>query len=127
MLSITSLYAALLGLLLIALSMNVIRHRGANRVSLGDGGNKALLVAIRVQANFVEYVPMAVILLALSEFQGASPLFLHLSGALLFVARVMHAIGLGGSGIQMRMRQGGVVVTFALLIIMSVRLLLGAL
>lgn len=127
MLSITSLYAALLGLLLIALSMNVIRHRGANRVSLGDGGNKALLVAIRVQANFVEYVPMAVILLALCEFQGASPLFLHLSGALLFVARVMHAIGLGGSGIQMRMRQGGVVVTFALLIVMATRLLLGAL
>lgn len=127
MLSITSLYAALLGLLLVALSLNVIRHRLANRVSLGDGDNQALRVAIRVQGNFVEYVPMAVILLALCEFQGASPLFLHLTGALLFLSRVIHAIGLGGGGIQMRMRQGGMVVTFGLLIALATRLLLGAL
>ncbi len=37
---------------------------------LGDGGDPALLQRIRVHANFVEYVPFALLLLALVEMSG---------------------------------------------------------
>jgi len=93
-LPITSLYAGLLALLLFALSMQVIRQRWRARVSLGDGGDSQLGRAIRAQGNFAEYVPMAVILLALSELASAPDVALHGLGGALLAARVMHAIGL---------------------------------
>ncbi|MGZ9080482.1 MAG: MAPEG family protein, partial [Burkholderiales bacterium] len=58
---VTPLYAALLGLWLLVLSLRVVQQRRAARVSLGDGGNTALQRAIRAQGNFVEYVPLALL------------------------------------------------------------------
>jgi uncharacterized membrane protein YecN with MAPEG domain len=127
MLTITSIYAALCGLLLVALSMNVIRFRAHNGVSLGDGDHKELRIAIRAQGNFVEYTPIALILLGLCELQGATGLFLHLTGALLFLSRVLHAVGLGGKGSRMRMRQAGMIITFTVIVVMALRLLFGVL
>lgn len=64
-LGITSVYAAAIALLLLALSWRVIEARRAGRVSLGDGGDRALLRRIRAQGNCAEYAPMGLILLAL--------------------------------------------------------------
>ena len=50
---------------------------------------------LRVQANFVENVPLALLLLFLIEVQGAPPEFVHVFGAALFLCRLMHAYGLG--------------------------------
>jgi uncharacterized membrane protein YecN with MAPEG domain len=61
------LYAGLLALWLVVLSLRVIQARRAARVSLGDGGNRALQRAIRGQANFAEYVPIALLLLLILE------------------------------------------------------------
>lgn len=91
---ITSLYAGLLGILLLVLSVQVVQARVKHEVSMGDGGVGALLVAQRRQGNFVEYVPYAVILLALLEASGASAGMLHTLGATLVVARILHPIGL---------------------------------
>ena len=60
---VTPLYAALLALWFVVLSLHVIRCRREARVSLGDGGNGRLQRAIRAQANFAEYVPLALVLL----------------------------------------------------------------
>ena len=93
-LPITSLYAAALGLLLLALSLAVVRLRLAHEVSLGDGGIDDLRVADRRQANFVEYVPLALGLIALVELGGASAWIVHALGATLLSARLLHPIGL---------------------------------
>ena len=48
---VTALYAGLLGLMLIFLSWRVVRLRRGEKVGMGDGGNKELARAIRVQAQ----------------------------------------------------------------------------
>lgn len=91
------LYAGLLGLLLIALSVQVVRARRRFRVGLGAGTDEGMQQAMRVQANFTEYVPYAVLLLVLAELTGLPAAAVHGAGVLLVVSRVLHAVGLSGS------------------------------
>jgi uncharacterized membrane protein YecN with MAPEG domain len=94
---VSFLYAGLLGLLLIALSVQVVRARRRFRVGLGTGTEDGLHQAVRVQANFTEYVPYAVLLLVLAEITGLPAAAVHGAGVLLVVSRVLHAVGLSGS------------------------------
>lgn len=91
---VTAVYAALLALLLIGLSarVSVLRRRG--RVSLGHGDNPALERAIRVHGNFVEFVPLALILLLLLEAARPGAVWLHGFGLALLLGRLLHAWGL---------------------------------
>ena len=91
------LYTALLGLLLIALSVNVVLARRRYRVRLGVGTKEGMQQAVRVQANFSEYVPLAVILLILAELSGLPDAAVHAAGILLVTSRVLHAWGLSHS------------------------------
>jgi hypothetical protein len=91
---VTALYAALLGLVAFALASHVGRMRGAKNVSLGDGGDTALLEAMRRQMNFVENVPLILVLMALTELNGAPKSWLHGIGIVLLVARIVHPFGL---------------------------------
>jgi hypothetical protein len=91
------LYAGLLGLMLIALSVQVVRARRRFRVALGTGTEEGLQQAVRVQANFTEYVPYAVLLLVLAEIAGLTAAAVHGAGTLLVVSRLLHARGLSGS------------------------------
>ncbi|RTE87626.1 MULTISPECIES: MAPEG family protein [Gammaproteobacteria] len=118
-LPVTSLYAGLLALLLIVLSVRIIRERWIHRVGIGTGEAKSLEIAVRVHGNFVEFVPFCLILLALMELAGASPQLLHGLGGLLFVARISHAIGLTKSAGTSIYRTIGVAGTFAVLLLQS--------
>ena len=96
---VTIVTAGLLGLLLLFLGGYVIAGRVAFKIDLGDGGNAAMHRRMRAQANFVEYVPMALILIALVENATIGPHWLVMAlGAVLVVARVWHAQGLISSG-----------------------------
>lgn len=122
-LPITSLYAGVLGLVLLWLSIQVVRARVSNEVSLGDGGHSELRVAMRGQANFVEYVPMALILLGLAEANGSSPPLLHALGTLLVVARIAHPLGLADAFEMVPARFIGTIVTFAVIVVASAKAL----
>lgn len=87
---VTMLYAGALGLVLLVLAVRVIQARGETRVFIGDGGNELLIRRMRGQANFIEYVPMILVLVALLEERGLAPWLLHLLGATLLVARLLH-------------------------------------
>lgn len=91
---VTPLYAALLALWFTVLSLHVIRCRREARVSLGDGGNGRLQRAIRAQANFAEYVPIALILLLVIELSRYSIYLVHVIGLALVVARLLHGYAL---------------------------------
>jgi uncharacterized protein len=119
MLHVTPIYAGLLALLFVTLSVRVIRGRVAARVSLGDGGNADLTRRIRVHANCAEYAPFGVLLLAIAELQGAGVLLLHGLGLLLLVGRLAHAIGLSAAPEISALRGGGMALTFAALIGLS--------
>lgn len=91
---ITALYAGLLGLVALGVAFMAGRLRGRLGVSVGDGGNPDLLCAMRRHANFVEWVPLALLLIALLEMNGAPAGTIHGLGTTLVLARVAHAIGL---------------------------------
>ncbi len=111
-LSVAPLYTALLGFLLVYLSIRVIRLRRRLKVAIGAGGEAAIERAARVQANFSEYVPMALILLLLAEIQGGSPLVLHAIGLALVVGRAAHAFGVSQAAEDHRWRTLGMTLTF---------------
>jgi uncharacterized membrane protein YecN with MAPEG domain len=92
--SISCLYAGILGLVLLALSAQVVIARRRYRVRLGAGAEEGMQQAMRVQANFAEYVPLALLLLVLAEIQGLPAAALHGAGLLLVASRVLHAVGL---------------------------------
>ncbi len=115
LLSITPVYAGLFTLFFIFLSLRVVLVRRSARVSLGDGGNQELTRRMRVHGNFIEYVPLALILMALAELQGQPAWILHLIGAALALGRLAHAYGIGAAPQIMRLRVLGMVLTFAAL------------
>ncbi len=94
---ITALWAGLLGILSLALAINVVRARSTERVIFGDGGVTIVQQRIRVHGNFVEYVPLALVLLLVLELNGTSALVLNVLGGGLFVGRLLHAFGLSTS------------------------------
>ena len=121
---VTPLYAALCGLLLIVLALRVVRLRQRHQVGIGDGGHKDLSLAIRVHGNFVEYVPLALLLLFLLELTRQPVWALHLLGAALFLGRVFHAWGLSTSARASAGRVLGITLTFAVIIVTALWLLL---
>jgi uncharacterized protein len=87
--------AGLLGLLAVALTAGVGRLRGQKKIFLGDGGDKDMLAAIRAHGNFMEFVPLCLVLIyVVSDFYGFWTIAI-LSLALL-VCRVLHAGGMLG-------------------------------
>jgi hypothetical protein len=79
--------------------------------SIHDGGDARLAVAIRRHGNFAEHVPLALLLLALIELGGASPLLLHGLGATLLLARLLHPLGLEAGNVRNPLRLGGALAT----------------
>ena len=124
---ITALYASLLVPIFIVLCARVIRVRKGERVSVGDGGSASLLRRMRVQANFAEYVPLALILMAVAESLRTQMWILHTLGIMLVVARLAHAIGMSSEKDVFPMRAFGMVLTFTVLGALGLICFLGSL
>ena len=118
-LTITAIYASLAGLLLLVLSFRVVRSRRKLSVGLGDGGQESLLRAQRAQANFTEYVPIALILLGVAESQVLTGWLLHTAGAVLLLARLLHAWGLSQSSGRSFGRYWGTLLTWMVILALS--------
>ena len=92
--TITALYAGILALIVIALAINVTVHRVKLRVPLGDGGNPQMRRMIRLHGNAAEYIPLAVVLMAIYELNGGGHLGLHIVGLALVTGRVVQTWGM---------------------------------
>lgn len=92
MVAVTLLYAGVLGLLMAVLSIRVPMRRGALDVPYGDGEDTSLRTRIRAFGNFIEYVPMVLVLMALLELEQIGATWLHGLGATLVGARLLHAL-----------------------------------
>lgn len=124
---ITATYAALLAFLFVALSIRVIRSRRGASVAIGDGGNAILLRRMRVQANFAEYVPLALILLGLAESLRSPSLLLHAAGIVLVGARLVHAVGVSRPDEDFRLRVAGMTGTLTVILGLGLLCLWGGL
>jgi hypothetical protein len=109
---VTPAYAALLALLFIALAVRTIRLRRRLRVGIGDGNDRELARAVRVHANFAEYVPLALLLIWLLESGGAPAAAIHGLCAALLAGRLLHAWGVSRVREDLRFRVAGMALTF---------------
>ena len=124
---ITPIYAAFLGLGFVALSFLTLRLRRQNKIALGDGGNLQLLRAIRVHSNFAEYVPIALILIYMTELIGAPIFLIHLLGISLLLGRLSHAWGVSQNNENFTFRVFGMIATFNSIIVSSIYILVSQL
>src|SRR5512143_2782447 len=110
------IYIGLAALLLFYLSLRVNLMRYHYQVGLGDGGHDELHRAIRVQANFVEYAPIALLLILAADLVGHETWTVPALGIAFLVGRVCHAYGLSLSSRQSLGRAVGMPLTYLVLI-----------
>lgn len=121
--SVVALYAGLLGLGYLLLSLLVIRQRVKHRVGLLDGGVSDLARHIRAHGNFAEFVPFILLLMLLLAMANTSALWLHLLGVMVCVGRISHYVSLciveprseAKGALTIFLRQIGMVLTFTAL------------
>lgn len=111
---VTFLYAGLLSLLAMFLA-NQVLHAHV-RPDMPDWKEPTTL---RVQANFVENAPLALVLLFGVELTTASSLATHVLGAALLACRLLHAFGMSRSPGANYPRLIGAQGTFVLISVMS--------
>ncbi|MBZ0129511.1 MAG: MAPEG family protein [Rhodobacteraceae bacterium] len=112
-LPITSLTAILNAALLVTMTSAIGLIRNRTRISYGDAGDARFAKRIRGHANAVEQIPIALILLALAELQGASAALLWSAAAGLTFGRLLHAAQFWFRGVPFAARPVGVVLTLA--------------
>jgi uncharacterized protein len=113
---VTPLYAGLLTLWFVVLSVRVVNLRRAG-IIFGDNGDQSVIRIVRAQANFAEYVPLALLLMGFLEVSRYSIYLLHALGLALLVARLLHGVALS-FGRQVRFgRVAGAALTFVVLLI----------
>lgn len=122
---VTLATAGIMGLILLALSLRVSMRRREMRISIGSGGDLVLQSRIRAQANFTEYVPIALLLLFLSEQATASKTVPVIAATLLVIGRLLHPLGMAPGGV-LALRAAGMVCTWAAILILSVAVLAAA-
>ena len=120
MLLVTSIIAVALTIIFIKLSFAVIGLRRKNKVGLGSGGHEDLERAIRTQANFAEYIPLGVILIACLELNGAPWWLVAIPGVSLIIGRLIHAKGMNTPPPDFSKRVLGMKFTFFTLIALVV-------
>lgn len=120
------LYAGLLTLLYIALTFRTIGARRRAQQALGDGGDRLLQRAMRAHGNFMEYVPLGLILLFMLQQQGAASWLIHLLGSALFLGRVIHAVGISQQPEPLKLRVTGMLLTLLTLFSSALLLIINA-
>lgn len=114
-LPITLTIAGAAALLNVWLGLRISRLRRLYKVSIGHGGKPLLATRTRAHANFIEYTPLFLILLALIELSRGSETWLWVAAILFILARLAHPFGMDRPGGN-AFRVGGVIVTWTVLL-----------
>lgn len=120
---ITGLYVALAALLVLMLSARVSTRRMSQRIGLGDGDDRELRKRIRAQANAIEYLPLALLLLGSLEWNQTQPAILHACGIVLIAGRIAHGFGLSRTAGTSPERFIGTAVTWLVMLAMAALLI----
>lgn len=95
-LPITLCAAAAAAAINIWLSIRVGSIRSARKISIGDGGDLALVARMRAHANYIENTPIVLILIALIEMARTGSPYLMGVAAIYLLGRVAHGLGMDG-------------------------------
>jgi uncharacterized membrane protein YecN with MAPEG domain len=124
--TITSAYLAVLALLFAVLAIQVGRLRQRDRAAFGDNGSLQLRSAIRAHANFIEYVPIIALMVAMLEMSRLAAIWVHLLMGALLLSRLLHPLGMyaAPNTLQFRVgRIGGITITLVLLLASALTIL----
>jgi len=123
---VTLALAAFCGLLLVGLAGRVSMLRMRHKIAFGDGGNPALMRAIRTHGNTTEHAPIFLLLALAWELARGPSGFLIGAAALFVVARILFTAGVLGRGLH-TWRMAGALFTYFAQALLAGALLLAAL
>jgi uncharacterized membrane protein YecN with MAPEG domain len=126
MLRVVPVYAAALAAMFVVVSIRVIALRRSSKLPLGFQGDIALERRVRVQGNFSEYVPIALLLMAFVELRGSAPWLLHAMGLVLVAGRLSHAYGVSQAKESFAFRVSGMAMTFTVILTAGMAILVQA-
>ena len=126
LLTVTLSTAASAAILNVWLMLRVGAVRRAEKISVGDEDNEALIRRMRAQANFVENAPFVLILIGAIELSGRGEPWLAWVAGLFIVVRVAHAFGMDGGSLQIGRMIGTIVSLLTLLGLGAVAALISA-
>ncbi|MEM1402251.1 MAG: MAPEG family protein [Pseudomonadota bacterium] len=121
---VTSMFAAIFALLHVIFTMRVGGYRFKSGISLGDGGDKELLARIRAHGNYIEQVPIALLLLLLNELNGLSDTFLLVLGSVLLAARLTHYLMIVSRSLPAVLRPVSMISTLGVILVSGLALVL---
>ena len=110
---ISAVTAGILIVMQMALALTVALARRRNRQSLGDGGDKDVLQAVRRHGNLAENAALFIAGFTLMELLGGSRVELQILCAVFVLARISHAIGLSMQNTVNPFRIIGITATIA--------------
>ncbi len=79
------------------LGMRIGKLRHETGISVGDGGDEAIMRRMRAQSNFGEQTPLTLLLVAAVELAGQGGVWLAPAGAVFILGRIAHGIGMDGA------------------------------
>jgi uncharacterized membrane protein YecN with MAPEG domain len=125
---ITPIYAGFFGIMLVVLSWRVtkLRYKHEGNKMLRDAGHNELTAAVRAQGNFIEYLPIALLLMWMLETMQFRPIVIHALGVLLVIARLMHVHGLNEPSGAGKGRRFGTRLTWLHIVICSLLAAVGS-
>ncbi|HET9510305.1 MAG TPA: MAPEG family protein [Sphingomonas sp.] len=115
-LSATLATAAACAVLSVWMAVRITQIRRGRKIFVGDGGDTALVARMRAQANFVEYAPFVLILLALLELARGPSLWAWGYGLVFVIGRICHVFGMDGWRLG---RQIGALTTLVILLLLA--------
>ncbi len=122
--STTATFAGIFGILHILFTLRVGLYRRSNRISLGDQGDKVLLKRIRGHGNFVENVPITLLLMLLNELSGMSQFWLIVIGAAFLVARSVHYVTIVSRALPFSARPFSMMTTLLCIAVLAINLII---
>ncbi|NDC75300.1 hypothetical protein EBZ70_08460 [bacterium] len=117
---ITPVFSAIFAIFFVFLSIKVIKIRQNHKIFLGTGQNKSLERAIRVHANFAEYIPFALFLIAMLEVNKSHIIITLILCIILLIGRIIHAWGVSTEDENFSYRVAGMVLTFSVIVFAAV-------
>ena len=88
-------------------------------VAVGDGGDPRMTATMRAHANFAEYAPIVLVLIAAIELSRGSATWLWVAGAVFVLGRLAHALGMTRPSPN-PLRAGGIISTWLVTAILAV-------
>ncbi|SDD64621.1 MAPEG family protein [Kordiimonas lacus] len=93
-LQFSAILAAIFAIALVPLTLQVGIKRVSTGIFFGDGGNKDLARRRAAQSNFLDHVPLFLLVFALCEMNGAGPPVLFGAGGCMLLGRAFHAFSM---------------------------------